>query len=183
MMLSGLVAGEVRADSFLSDFVPDAARPVPQISHRQLPGCGCADFSGDWLGACSVDGVKDAKQATLKVTQTSCQRMVINNDVLAIGGQKTSTFTLAAELCDFGDEPRKLSPRAMTGGGESGADWNKDKDTLLLTAHEGSRILSGAADWVTMNGTLKKDNAHLLLDIQGQTSANKPFTVSCSFEK
>jgi hypothetical protein len=143
--------------------------------------CGCSNLGGAWLGACSVNGKEQAQPAHLDIDQQSCHHITINKDHLAIGGLKTYTLAIAADLCAADADCLVNGP--STEGGESVADWNKDHNVLTVQAHSGSRLLDRATKTRQLSGSLRLDGAHLLVDATGTGADGAAVKVSCSFEK
>ena len=172
------LAASASAATFLDRFTSPLG--VAGATPALVPGCGCADVSGEWNGLCTVNGVAQTAPTKLSIQQKSCQGIIIDGEMLPVGGQQTQTLTTAPALCDSRSLP---NGKATTGHTETTVDWDRDKATLVMHQDNRQRVLSGISETTTVDGTLKRVDAKLQLDITSKHGDGTSQVVSCTFEK
>jgi hypothetical protein len=139
------------------------------LAHRNLPVAtptSCTDFSGTWVGSCSVGG--ERKDETLVITQKGCDTIQMGSQVNLIGGLESvnvSAVTSAGK------------PFAVTGA--ASMDWNKNY-TELKTEFNAIVKAIGVPGQMSFagNGLTRIDGGKLLIDLE-----ILGIKASCSYDK
>ncbi len=148
----------------LASILSAASFAFPGLPGDSIPRSGirkCADFSGNWKGACLWVGTGQKQEVDWKFVQTDCDLLDTGTRLIPIGGQLTFTWALGAG---------KISSATSAG------HWDKTH-TVLSTATTGMGPdgLDGAS---TTYATVKLKDSHTLLVSESRLDGGSP-SIDC----